>query len=167
MNKPSLTPLNKIDYAEMEQRVVSEIGRHDYTFHALVAIETYLEEKGVEVVMLYNAIYNPKTGGLQKGTRLFTINNVPTKFYHEVVVPGLREVCARWKVCIIPDVYEKIEDNRRCLSGVFAIQFERVDFDILRNLYDKGIDKHAVYLSQTTNLAMKYAVKQLNVKLAP
>lgn len=66
------------------------------------AIYSYIQEKGIEVG--WNVlIYKPAV--------FFSIFKAPPKVYHEVLVPGLRDLCKRLNVTILPDKYERTEEG--------------------------------------------------------
>ena len=79
--------------------VLAEVEKSSRAYRA---IYIYIQEKGVEVG--WNAlIFKPDV--------FFSIYKAPPKVYHEVLVPGLRDMCKRLNVTIIPEKYERTKEG--------------------------------------------------------
>jgi hypothetical protein len=85
-------------------------------------IEAYLEEKGVDFE-IGSFPRTPKNyGGLDANKPQYAsepgdsvsliMSEVPTKMYHHVIVPGLRQLCAEGFVNIVPVLYSS--DAKGC-----------------------------------------------------
>ena len=87
-------------------------------------IYAYLEEKGIDFGMgsfpqgtiPLERFLEPRYASEPGHSVTLIVHVIAPKFYHEVVVPGLRAVCAENHVDIVPVFYTRREDD--CRLGV-------------------------------------------------
>jgi hypothetical protein len=112
---------------EMIQANLSMGKYHDWAFEQ---IEAYFVEKGVDYRMggplqsASPAMHDYYIVG-PEGFMPFMLLEVPQRLYHEVVVPGLRELCGRVHVLMQVLSYAK-RDDLRFLDGRFKLDANNV-----------------------------------------
>ncbi len=85
-------------------------------------VREYLDEKGVEFHSGMRSVDPPILCG---GS--FVFFSVPTKLYHEVVIPGFREVCKKVHMKHMPVHYDvNKEDNTRSIEFKMDVDWTKV-----------------------------------------
>lgn len=92
---------------------------HRHCGKAFDAVRSYLDEKGIDYMMAELRLISagvpepiePSLWALPEPAPLM-LNCVNKRLFHEVIAPGLRDVCKRWNICLKAKKYVCTGDER-------------------------------------------------------